>query len=401
MIHRVHGPADQAQFVQHIVVFYDYERVDERIPDTGKVPRHTTLRTKGGGLYRVRASRAVSDAVLPATVRFDRRMILGLIVAVALLAVFLSGVDGPALWAALRTVNVWWLLLGSVLILVEWVARGVRWWVLLRGVDDEGPGAMISATLAGAAANTLVPLRGGDILRPAMLSLRRDVPFAAAISSTVIDRLFDLAGVVVLLAALDFTLPARAETSSAMENLRLAVHGAVGGGLFLVLLLVVSVSAPARELAVAGLSRLPSKALSDRAVKVFDQIVEGVIVAGKPSRMLVAALLTCVVWLCAVGAAEATHRSIGLELPISAAILVVVTVNLAVSVPQGPGFVGVFQVAVEQALSLFSAPKGASQAVAILFWAVSFVPVTAIGAFEAWRQGVRLSGATPPPEPTA
>lgn len=323
-------------------------------------------------------------------------MFLGLIVAVALLAVFLSGVDGPALVAALRTVNPWWLVFGSVLILIEWVARGVRWWVLLRAVDGEGPGAMISATLAGAAANTLIPLRGGDILRPAMLSLKRDIPFAAAISSTVIDRLFDLAGVVFLLVALDFTLPARAETSSAMENLRMAVHGAVGGGLFLALLLVVSVTAPARELAVSLLSRLPSKRVATRAVQVFDQIVEGVIVAGKPSRLLVAALLTVVVWACAVGAAEATHRSIGLDLPISAAILVVVTVNLAVSVPQGPGFVGVFQVAVEQALSIFASPKGASQAVAILFWAVSFVPVTAIGAFEAWRQGVTLSGGAPP-----
>ncbi len=326
-------------------------------------------------------------------------MFLGLIVAVALLAVFLSGVDGPALFGALRTVNVWWLLFGSVLILIEWVARGLRWWVLLRGVDDEGPGAMISATLAGAAANTLIPLRGGDILRPAMLSLRRDVPFAAAVSSTVIDRLFDLAGVVLLLVALDFTLPARAETSVALGHLRMAVHGAVGGGLFLVLLIVVAVTAPAREIAVSTLSRLPSKRLAERAVKVFDQVVEGVIVAGKPSRLLAATLLTVVVWVCAVGAAEATHRSIGLHLPVSAAILVVVTVNLAVSVPQGPGFVGVFQVAVEQALSLFSAPKGASQAVAILFWAVSFVPVTAIGAFEAWRQGIKLSGGAPPAEP--
>ena len=31
-----------------------------------------------------------------------------------------------------------------------------------------------------------------------------------------------------------------------------------------------------------------------------------------------------------------------------------------------------------------------------LFWAVSFVPVTAIGAFEAWRQGVNLRGAEGP-----
>ena len=396
MVYRVHGPADKAKFVEHIVVLDDDERVNERIPDSGKVPSHTTLRTKGGGLYRIYVSRAVPDVVLLATVRIDRRMILGLLVAVVLLGVFLSGVDGPALLAALRTVNVGWLLVGSVLILVEWVARGVRWWVLLRAVDDEGPSAMISATLAGAAANTLVPLRGGDILRPVMLSIRRHIPLAAAISSTVIDRLFDLGGVLLLLLALDFTLPVQAETSAAMENLRLAVHGAVGGGLLLVLLLVVSVSAPARELAVLGLSRLPSERLSARAVEVFDQIVAGVVVAGKPSRLVVAALLTALVWLCAVGAAEATQRSIGLDLPISAAILVVVTVNLAVSIPQGPGFVGVFQVAVEQALSLFAAPKGASQAVAILFWAVSFVPVTAIGAFEAWRQGVNLRGAEGP-----
>ena len=67
-----------------------------------------------------------------------------------------------------------------------------------------------------------------------------------------------------------------------------------------------------------------------------------------------------------------------------------------VAVPQAPGYWGAFQVAVSSSLMLFGAGESFAKASAILFWAVSFVPVTVIGLLAWWRSGYRAILREPP-----
>src|SRR5690606_29525823 len=89
-----------------------------------------------------------------------------------------------------------------------WVFRTLRWSILVRPLD---PTARLrdlwSALVAGAAFNTLLPLRGGDFVKPAILTQRTGLPFATVLSTTVIERVFDLIGVGCVLVALLVVLP--------------------------------------------------------------------------------------------------------------------------------------------------------------------------------------------------
>ena len=96
-----------------------------------------------------------------------------------------------------------------------------------------------------------------------------------------------------------------------------------------------------------------------------------------------------------------------MDLPFGAACFTAVAIALTVAIPQAPGFLGVFHKAMEMTMVLWGQSDAAAQGFAIVFWAVSFAPVTAIGVLAMWREGLsakRLSSLTMPaktPEPPA
>ena len=83
-------------------------------------------------------------------------------------------------------------------------------------------------------------------------------------------------------------------------------------------------------------------------------------------------------------------KAFSLDLPYAAACFTTVAIALTVLLPQAPGFFGVFHVAIEKTLVLWQVPEASAEAFAIVFWAVSFVPVTALGLLAIWREGISL-----------
>src|SRR5207249_6705703 len=67
-----------------------------------------------------------------------------------------------------------------------------RWRILLRPVGAVSLGTALSATLLGFGASMVLPLRLGEIVRPAFLARRAHVALPAAVSSVVLERLFDV-----------------------------------------------------------------------------------------------------------------------------------------------------------------------------------------------------------------
>jgi uncharacterized protein (TIRG00374 family) len=323
-------------------------------------------------------------------------MIPGLVLGVVLGAWFLAGIDWPALGAALRAVHPGWIVLASTLVFSEWVLRGLRWWLMLHPVDPELPiGLPVSATLVGAGANVLMPLRGGDLLRPAMIAALRPVPFTVALASTLLERLFDVTGVLGILAATMVMLPPATATSDVVDHVRTAIGGLLAAGLILLILTAVVASGTVRPLVNRAIAALPEGKIRQGAAVRHEEVLIGLRSIGSFARLLACVGITAIVWTCGVGAVMAVLTAFGLsDLPIETSLFVVGSINVAIAVPQAPGFVGVFQVVVERGLSLWHADRGAAQAIAIVYWAVSFVPVVAASLFEAWRLGFQL-GETP------
>lgn len=321
----------------------------------------------------------------------DKRVIAGGVLGLGLSVWFVSSIEWGPLVAALGQIDPVWIGLSVLFMVGEWVLRGLRWAVLIRHLDEDAPlGAMVSATFVGAALNTLIPLRGGDFVRPAVLARARNLPYTTVFSTTILERLLDILGILVVLGVMIVLLPAGSGDGDFIATLKgYGVWLAVMGILAVLLALLLG-TRRARDTVQALLRPLP-EGVRGRMLAFFDELVVGLAVAGNPARLIGAILATFAVWAVGLCSILALFQAFDLSLPVSAALFVEGAIALSVAIPQAPGFVGVFHVVMEKTLTLWDTPSGSAQAAALVFWAVSFVPITLIGLVEAWRQGLGIT----------
>jgi uncharacterized protein (TIRG00374 family) len=313
----------------------------------------------------------------------DRRFWLGLAVGGALATWFLYTVEWASTWRAFTGVKLGWVALATALLFAEPMVRAVRWRVLLAHVDpDVRLYDLWSASVIGAAMNTVLPLRGGDVIRPGVLARRRGLPFVTVASSTVVERLFDVFGLLTVVTCTVAAFP----TSRALEALRWTVVVLVVVGTVTGLGVLMLASGRVR----LGFSVLVPVAVRPRVMQLFDRVVAGLSVVRDPRRVMPALGLTLVLWFNGFLALLCLFEAFSLDLPLVAGLFTQSALGGAVAVPQAPGYWGPFQVVFSETMGFFGADSAYADASALLFWAVSFVPVTIVGLAEVARTGAGL-----------
>lgn len=336
---------------------------------------------------------------------------VAVVVSVSALAWFISGVDWAPLADALRQVRIGWVLAASAILVFEFVLRAVRWQVLLRPLGVQARATdLFAAQVVGAAANTLFPLRAGELAKPLVAAERTGRSFVEIIATTVMERVFDLFGMVSVLVAMVLVLPTVADGPEGELVRNLKLYGGAFGGFALACLLVffflASGDARARR-SFARILKLGPPQIRPMFMGLFDGFVSGLGSARDSAALLRAGALSVWMWFNGALAIWCLFQAFSMDLPFGAACFTAVAIALTVAIPQAPGFLGVFHKAMEMTMVLWGQSDAAAQGFAIVFWAVSFAPVTAIGVLAMWREGLsakRLSSLTLPantPEPPA
>ena len=113
--------------------------------------------------------------------------------------------------------------------------------------------------------------------------------------------------------------------------------------------------------------------------------------ARSPWRLMGGLAWTASVWVLTTLSILAVMHSMDVKLPLAGALFTAVALTVAISLPQAPGFLGIFQVAMTESLVLWGASRGESQAAALVLWAVYVLPITGIGIFHAWLEAADLT----------
>src|SRR5437763_13864643 len=85
--------------------------------------------------------------------------------------------------------------------LVNWLAlifRTIRWLVLLGGPKPPVFYPTFFALTTGYMLSTVLPIRAGDVARPALLARRTDVRFAVALGTVLTERIVDLVAIILV-----------------------------------------------------------------------------------------------------------------------------------------------------------------------------------------------------------
>jgi uncharacterized protein (TIRG00374 family) len=295
---------------------------------------------------------------------------------------FLRRVDFRELGHAIAGASPAWMLTSLALGVGTFLIRALRWQWILEPVGRVPFMPAFRATAIGFAANTVLPARAGEVLRPALLSRERGLPFSALLASIAFERVLDgLSQLLFLAIAIVKGPPAGSPAETAALSSSPALRLAAGALCAAIVLLVLF----------AVVWRKTTERIFDRGLRVFPErwrprlrgightFLDGFASLKSPRLLALVAGGSLAMWFVINLQIYAVMRAFHLPLPVTAAFVVTTAAVLGVAVPT-PGGIGSYQAAVQYALTRFYgvAPAPAS-GVAILAWASSFVLITLLG----------------------
>jgi glycosyltransferase 2 family protein len=338
-----------------------------------------------------------------------RRLLVGGVLAIALLAVFFRGLDWPGVVRAIRSADPACLAGVVAMAVLTYLLRAWRWGYLLAPLARVPLLRLFSITNVGFATGLVIP-RAGEVVRPYLVARHHGLKTSAAFASIILERLFDLITVLALFAAYLYVLPLPAalkEPPGGTLQTAGALAGAGALGALGLLLFLTYRREPALALADRVFSWLPARLGGPlgRALHSFTLGLE--VLRASPAHLLAIGLQSLLVWFAIALGIHLNNRAFGVDLPFHSTFFMLGFLTVGVAVPT-PGMVGGFHATYKIALLHFafaSDPAAAASiaaAAALCCHALTNLPVLVLGLVFLGREGLSWGGVSRlAEEPTA
>ena len=330
--------------------------------------------------------------------------ILSIIVSIVCSWLFVRKIEWSLLKNALKEANYWYVIPTLIVALLIYIVRALRWQGLLSHIKRVSVLNLLSITLIGFMANNILPARVGEVLRPFILYKKEYIKFSTSFATVIVERIFDMLGLIIFTVAVIALLPHPAhydsvvqlsanETHTVKESIipslkkGTAVFAAVGVLTIASLFLIVIKPDFFKKVLSKLCFFLPHK-LKDKILVLYDSFVHGLKILENKTQTVWVMALSLVIWV--LGGAEIylLGFSFHMHLPFMGACLIAICLALATALPQAPGYIGVFHIAVLSSLDIFGIQATAAQSYAIVLWAIGILPSTLMGFFFLWREGI-------------
>lgn len=297
----------------------------------------------------------------------------------AILAIWWRGPDWDSVYHAFDFVDWWWILVALGLNLLSVLARALSWNLTIRQALPE-PHPSFSHVFTsfgvGLLGNAVLPARAGELARVAVL--RGHVEHGRGTSATLLGtvfahRLFDLFPVALLVVYVLLTakIPHWAVTA-------LVIVGLVGVGLLAVAVL----SARRHHRPLDG---------SRTLLALLAMARQGLAVMRAPLPAIGAIALQTVGWVLQLLAVWAVTAAFSMGVPLPAAALVLLLMNVATIFPLWPGNVGLLQAAVALPLVRYGVAYPTGFAFGLVLQALEMSVGVAVGLVSLGREGLSFA----------
>ena len=324
------------------------------------------------------------------------RTILIVVVTLALLAFFFRDANFAEVWAETRRADPWLLLAAVIVTGITYVFRAWRWQSLLAPIGPTRFSTAFRTTVIGFAASFFLPARAGEVIRPYLLARKEGLRPTAAFATIILERLLDLAMVLLLFGLFVFTVPPGVLSGDAAQLAHVKFWGGIAALAAVASLAVMFALAGHPERLGRAAGRV-ERVLPARAARLVAQFVEtfaqGLAVMRQPARLALALAQSVPVWLSIAAGIWLTSQAFSITFPYTGSFLVMTLLVVGVAVPT-PGQIGGFHAAYQIAVqTFFAAPDDRAIGAAIVLHAVSFIPVTLLGVIYMAREGLTFQNA--------
>jgi glycosyltransferase 2 family protein len=305
------------------------------------------------------------------------RPLLGLGLTALFLVLAIQRVDLAGFGRELASINYAWLVPSALCTLLGYLLRSLRWRLILTGAARAPLSTLFAVLIMGFATNNLLPGRLGEFWRAYLLGRKQNVRKTFALASVVVERVFDGLTLIALLVLVSMSIQLPGWSRQAEAISAIVFLGATGM-LALLLWRPTLAYAPVAY----GLRRAPARVATFADLR-FSSFVDGLAPLRRPQVLLLAALLSAGVWLAELSSYVVLSRGVALGLPAALEVpalgLALVTINLGIMVPSGPGYVGTQEFFGTAALGVVGANAQGALALVVVSHAVQYVLVTGLG----------------------
>jgi len=303
-----------------------------------------------------------------------KKALLGIILAVVFIYLSLRGINFSNVGDIIANVNLPWALLALLLILATHTLRSVRWGFILQPIVKVDQFTLFSITSVGFLAIAVIPARLGELVRPFLVSRKKDISMSAALGTVFLERVLDLASVLLIgmVTLLVIPLPSWFAHSVAIAG---AIAVFVVAGLWFIV--------RKRKKFAESSFFLPAfirKRYETKIRELFSHFIDGLAAIKGGKRFVQVALLSLCLW--SINGLSIYVLFIAFEYSLSlwAAFTLMLILILGIAIPTSPGFVGNWHYACIATLTLlFHLGKDDALSFAILYHALSMGMILILG----------------------
>jgi hypothetical protein len=317
---------------------------------------------------------------------------VGVLISAICLYWVLSNINFALLWQYIVHANYWWILPGIAVYFVAVWVRAWRWHYLLRPLKAIPTRTMFPIVTIGYAGNNIFPARAGEIVRAVMLKRKEGVPVSASLATIIVERIFDG---VVMLAFVFINLPelARLTEEVTISGFTIQDLAIVGTVLFIGALAVFLVAAMfpyhTEKIIRWGVERFVPVRLRQRVLDVSLRFLGGLESLRSPLEVVMIFFTSVVIWLLETVKYWFVMHAFGFSVSFFALMLMNGVVNLATTLPSGPGYIGTWDAPGIAVLQAYNVPKEIATAYTFVLHFALWLPITAVGLYFMAREGVQ------------
>lgn len=254
-------------------------------------------------------------------------------------------------------------------------------WKKIAGYGVEFKEAFVSLMI-GLFINNVLPARIGEIARAYVLSKKKAISFTYSVSTVLLDRFFDLIGLLLL----TFLFFPRSSLPSRISGFLIGFVG------FMLLCVGILISATKESFLSRIVERLAKKGkpfsqtVIDRILEIHNNLKR----INSTSNIAYLSLLAFLQWFSMSVSLYLVIRCFKvpvnpLHVPFVCAVL-----NMGITLPSSPGYIGLYQFLLVYLLSIFGVPKHESFPISIVYHAIWYLPYNVLGLIFLLSEQLRL-----------
>ncbi len=302
-----------------------------------------------------------------------KKLFLGIVIGAFFVYLSFRGIDLNGITAGLKNVNLSFIIPFLCLMALIQILRSYRWGIIMKPIMKIDQFSLFSVTSVGFLAVIAIPARIGELARPYLISTKTGISMSSAVGTIMVERVFDALTVLTVFFIVVLFTPLPPWLIRGSLFFLFLVLAFLGLMVFLVLRkeAFLKVLAPIVKL-------FPVK-WHPKLMGLVDRLVDGFKIIPHRRYICYLAFLSILIWVIDAVAMYVLFFAFDLDLPLSAAFVLMVIIILGIAIPTAPGFVGNWHFFCVLGLGLFGVHKTDALVYAIVLHFLSIGVIDILG----------------------